>query len=323
MPQRMSEIHSLIDSNTVEDDKLVYSFVLYLYQNKEIDKCLAYVQTLWNHNNEKYRIYYRLWYISLLYLRGYFEKSKQLFFSLPLNNIPEHIKEFYLKKLGFDELYNHFITKETDHFIFHIHPKRFEKKDDIIHKLERRELGFETVGKNFFGLTLERKIHYFLWIDEEMKHYFPLSHTCSCYGVIQEGEYNRDWHESTHVYNYLYGLENPAAFILEGIAVANDGKKGIVRLPYAQAAYNKLGITPNIYVWWKDPEAFRKTNSWITYTTAGYFVRKLWEKYGKEKLLQLAKYQTFEDGCRIYGETTLLNIIRETENEITSPSANS
>ena len=45
---------------------------------------------------------------------------------------------------------------------------------------------------------------------------------------------------------------------------------------------------------------------------------KLWKKYGKEKLLRLAKYQTYEDGCRIYGESELLKAIRETEEEIMS-----
>ena len=56
--------------------------------------------------------------------------------------------------------------------------------------------------------------------------------------------------------------------------------------------------------------------AFITYTTAGYFILKLRNKYGKEKLLQLAKYQTFEDACRIYGENEILAIISETEEEI-------
>ncbi len=315
--QRNIEIDSLIDNKVFEDDKLVYSFVLYLRSNQEIDECIAYVKALLDLNN-KYQIYYRLWYVSLLYLLGDFERAKKEYLSLSLNDISDHIKEFYLKKLGFDELYNAFIIQETDHFIFHIHPKRYEKQGDILHKIERRQLGFEIVGKNFFGITLERKIHYFLWDDEEMKKHFSTSHTCSSYGVIQEGEYNRDWHESTHVYNYLYGIENPKAFISEGIAVVNDGRKSSVRLSYAQAAYQKSGILPNICEWWKDATVFRNTNSWITYTTAGYFVLKLWKKYGKEKLLQMAKYQTYEDACCIYGESELLTVIRETEEEITN-----
>ena len=235
---------------------------------------------------------------------------------LQINTIPAHIKDFYLKKLGFDELYDKFIMKETEHFVFHIHPIRYENQEDVNHKIERRELGYELVCKGFFGIAIERKIHYFLWNNEDMKNYFCNSQTCSCYGVIQEGEYNRDWHESTHVYNYLYGMERPKAFILEGIAVYHDGRKGSVRLSYAQAAYQKLGISPNIREWWQDVEVFRKTNSWITYTTAGYFILKLRNKYGKEKLLQLAKYQTFEDACRIYGENEILAIISETEEEI-------
>lgn len=316
LQQRKSKIDSLIDNETFDNDELVYAFVLNLYSNSKIDECIDYVKNLCALKHEKYHMYYKLWYVSLLYLRGYFKEAKQEFFLLQINTISDHIKNFYLKKLGFDELYDNFITEETKHFVFHIHPSRYENQEDINHKIDRRELGYEVVGKCFFGITLERKIHYFLWDNEEMKNYFCNSQTCSCYGVIQEGEYVRDWHESTHVYNYLYGMERPKAFVLEGIAVYNDGRKGAVRLSYAQAAYQKLGISPNICEWWQDVEAFRKTNSWITYTTAGYFILKLRNKYGKEKLLQLAKYQTFEDACQIYGEDELLTIISETEKEI-------
>ncbi len=316
LQQRKAEIDSLIDNEIFEDNKLVNSFVLNLYNNGEIDECIDYVKDLCTLNNGNHLIYYKLWYVSLLYLRGYFKESKQEFLLLQNNEISDHIKNFYLKKLGFDELYDKFIIEETKHFVFHIHPNRYEKRDDIHHKIERRELGYELVGKSFFGISLERKIHYFIWDDEEMKQYFSASHTCSCYGVIQEGEYNRDWHESTHVYNYLYGLERPKTFILEGIAVYNDGRKGAVRLRYAQAAYQKLGISPNIREWWQDAEVFRNTNSWIAYTTAGYFILKLRKAHGKEKLLQVAKYQTYEDACQIYGENEILAIISETEEEI-------
>ncbi len=316
LQQRKAKIDSLINNENFEDDKLVYSFVLNLYNNGEIDECINYVKDLCALNDESHLIYYKLWYISLLYLRGYFEESKHEFLLLQNNGILDHLKNFYLKKLGFDELYDKFIIEETEHFVFHIHPSRYKKRDDLRHRIERRELGYELVGKVFFGISLERKIHYFMWDDEEMKQYFSASHTCSCYGVIQEGEYHRDWHESTHVYNYLYGLERPKAFILEGIAVYNDGRRGSARLRYAQAAYQKLGITPNIREWWQDAEIFRNTNSWITYTTAGYFILKLLKAHGKEKLLQVAKYQTYEDACQIYGENEILSIISETEEEI-------
>ncbi len=318
--QRLLKINSLIEGEVFENSKLVYAFVSDLRSNREIDECLDYTQTLLNSENEKYRIYYRLWHVSLLYLRGYFEKAKQEFFSLPQNDIPDPVKSFYLKTLGFDELYNDFIIEETEHFIFHIHPKRYENKDDIRYRIERRELGYELVGKYFFGLTLERKIRYFLWDDAEMKNYFHISRALTPYGLIQEGEMSnsRDWHESTHIYNYLYGEENFSSFISEGIAVFNDGRKGSNRLSYAQGAYKKLGISPDIMTWWQDRNVFRGTDSWSTYTTAGYFVLKLHRMYGKEKLLQLAKYQTYEDACRIYGEEELMAVIRETENEIIS-----
>lgn len=316
LQQRKAEIDSLIDNEILENNRLVYSFVLNLYSNEEIDECIEYVKKLCALSQDKYYVYYRLWYVSLLYLRGYFEKAKQEFFMLQTSAISNHIKEFYLKMLGFDASYDTFIMKETEHFIFHIHPSRYANQTNINSKIERCELGYEIVGKNFFGIVLERKIHYFLWDNNEMRDYFDNSQTCSCYGVIQEGEYDRDWHESTHIYNYLYGMARPKSFIMEGIAVYNDGRKGAARLRYAQSAYQKLGVVPNIREWWQDTEAFRKTNSWIAYTTAGYFTLKLRKQFGKEKLLQLAKYQTFEDACRIYGESELLLVIHETEEDI-------
>ena len=50
--------------------------------------------------------------------------------------------------------------------------------------------------------------------------------------------------------------------------------------------------------------------------TAGYFARKIFQKFGKEKFLILSEYQTFEDACRIYGEDELRELITETENDI-------
>lgn len=314
--ERKTNIDHLISNQLFEDEKLVYAFVLHLYSNREIDECIEFVRSLLDSDCGNYSSYYKLWLISLTYLRGSYQEAQKAFFLSNFNDVDERVLQFYFNKLGFGELYHDFIIEETEHFVFHIHPRRYENQSDIRLKIERRELGVELVAKYFFGITLERKLHYFLWDGESMKQVFPYSHTCSCYGVIQEGEYNRDWHESTHVYNYLYGMETPTAFILEGIAVYNDGRKSSVRLKYADAAYKQTGICPSICAWWKDPAKFRNANQWIAYTTAGYFILKLRTAYGKEKLLELAKYQTFEDACRIYGETNLLNLIDETEHDI-------
>ena len=113
LQQRKQEIDSFIENKSFEDDKLVYSFVLHLYSNREIDECIDYVKKLCTRNDEKNLVYYKLWYVSLLYLRGYFEEAKQEFFALHTYTIPNQIKDFYLKKLGFDELYDTFITIET------------------------------------------------------------------------------------------------------------------------------------------------------------------------------------------------------------------
>lgn len=115
---------------------------------------------------------------------------------------------------------------------------------------------------------------------------------------------------------YLHGLKNPKTFILEGVAVLYDGRKSSARLLYANSAYKHPGIEPDILKWWQDAKLFRNTDSRITYTTAGYFARKIFQKFGKEKFLILSEYQTYEDACRIYGEDELRELITETENDI-------
>lgn len=313
--QRLSKVHSLIQNKTFSDDKLVYSFVLDLRRNDEIDEYIDFVKQLIARDDE-YKIFYQLWLVSLLWLRGFCVEAKELFSSLPMSDIPDSIREFYLKKVGFDDLYSDFTIEETEHFVFRIHPKRLENPEDLRHKIERRELGFDLVAKRLFGLSLERKIQYFLWDEDDLKKYFSNSQTCSCHGIIHEGKVSGDWHESTHVYNYLHGLKNPKAFILEGVAVLYDGRKSSARLLFANSAYKHLGIEPDILKWWQDAELFRNTDSWIAYTTAGYFALKIFQKFGKEKFLTLSEYQTFEDACRIYGEDELRELITETENDI-------
>ena len=84
LQQRKDKIDCLIDKEIYDNDELVYAFVSGLYYNREIEECIGYVNTLLSVVNEEYRIYYRLWYISLLYLHGDFDMAKKDFFSLAL-----------------------------------------------------------------------------------------------------------------------------------------------------------------------------------------------------------------------------------------------
>lgn len=323
LQERKNEVDLLIDDQNFENNTLVFAFTKYLYKNSRIDECIEFVETLLPSCEEKYRVYYRLWLISLKFLRGYYTEAKAEYDSLSGENIDSRIAYFYEMKLGFGDLYKDFVIKETPHFIFHIHPNRVSDQADLLHKIERREMGVGLVAENFFGIKLERKIHYFLWDGEEMKKYFPFPHVPRAYphhGFIQEGYCTRDWHESTHVYNYLYGMERSRAFVLEGLAVYLDGRKGAMRLSYARNAYKNIGTPLELLEWWKDSKKFRNADGMLSYAAAGYFVRKLCKKFGEEKLLKLARYQTYEDACRIYGEPELLDLISETEREITSES---
>lgn len=63
--QRLSKVHSLIQSKTFSGDKLVYSFVLDLRRNDEIDEYIDFVKHLITHNDE-YKVFYQLWLVSLL-----------------------------------------------------------------------------------------------------------------------------------------------------------------------------------------------------------------------------------------------------------------
>ena len=100
MEQRMLEINSIIENRAFDDDRLVYSFVLHLYSNQEIDECIGFVTAKLNAVKDEYRLYYHLWYVSLLYLRGFFDEAKTIFYSLPINDMPNNIKTFYMLAAG-------------------------------------------------------------------------------------------------------------------------------------------------------------------------------------------------------------------------------
>jgi hypothetical protein len=61
-----------------------------------------------------------------------------------------------------------------------------------------------------------------------------------------------------------------------------------------------------------NPKAYPE---WVYYPLAGEFVFRILDKWGKDKLIDLIKNQTYENALLIYGEE-LNAIISELENEI-------
>lgn len=305
----LEQINTLI-SNCEFGEKLFNTYTTKLYTLAEIHERIAFVNTLLSHNTS---VYYQLWMVSLTYLLGDHMKVKNMFLAIAPDSYSKQLGFFYQYILGFDPLFDSFILHETDHFIFHLHPKR-AADPKIQHQIERRELGAKNHCE-FLKTTPDRKIHYYLWDTADMNRSgIYRSEAFSAYFTIHE-DYAFDWHESMHVYNVHYGIESPCSFIFEGIAVCRDGRMGAYRLKFAQDAYKKFNIQPNIKLWWTDRDSFRNENSAITYTAAGLLCYNL-VKLDKTKFRQLLRYQKLEDAYRIYGKETIENVIAETERSI-------
>lgn len=318
--ERLKNILDCIASNQL-GEKLVNTFVQRLYTSADIAECMRFVDSLPDEICEKLSPYLPYWRISLEYLFENQEKARTDWEALDPNLVDRKVWDYYRAILGFDPVYRDFVAVETEHFIFHIHPKRYDSREDIRFTTERREQGANKVGEDLFGVYLERKIDYYLWDSAEtMKLYLGQSRSQALTGHQVIHEYQAlEWHESTHIFHYLYGIERQTPFIFEAFAVLYDGRKYVNKLGKARNAYNFTKIRPDIRLWWRDYIKFRETPPPLAYQTAGYFLGQLAKRFGKKKLLELARYQTFEDACRIYGEYTVNSLIDEAEQAITAP----
>jgi hypothetical protein len=200
---------------------------------------------------------------------------------------------------GFSDDYKNFITKESEHIIFHFHPGVSENVEKF---MAEREQSFNRIN-SFFKSSLPKKIDFFVWHSrEDMKAAtgsaggFASPENCITHSLSNQ----TPGHEITHVISHHSGdVSEKSVLINEGTAVYFDQTKGS-RFERARTVLKSGGspIKINIYQIWNS----RALDEKVFYAVAGAFVEFIVEKEGKDKFLQFFINQSIENARVVYRE---------------------
>jgi hypothetical protein len=204
------------------------------------------------------------------------------------------------------------LTRETDHYIFHYFPQSEAEKDiDMI--VSTQEAAFRKIVAFLNIEPPQKKIEYYFYPDKETKtalmgdDWYAQSirnefriHVLYTKDIKPLGE-----HEDTHLLSIPWGIS--IGFFQEGLAEfmvghAWDGKSHI--------SYVKEGYAKNLYPSLSD---FFKHEAWLQtddskplyfYSLAGAFASFLIEKYGKNKFkdlyIKMRRDFTKEENLKIF-----------------------
>ncbi|MBC8052602.1 MAG: tetratricopeptide repeat protein [Sphingobacteriaceae bacterium] len=218
-------------------------------------------------------------------------------------NVTPNVTRFAINKstlFGFANAYNDFITKETQHIIFHFHPELIKTGLDTSAFMKERENAFTAINK-FFTASVPKKIDFFVWNSQEALttttgSKYPYS--MPAFSVCQTVYNQTAGHELTHVISHHSDkILQKSAMINEGTAVYFDQEK-INRLQHARTVVRNAGlISITLKEFWNGSNIDGKVLDAVT----GAFIEYLIEKKGKDKFLQLFRDQTYENAVRVYG----------------------
>ncbi len=215
---------------------------------------------------------------------------------------------------GFDQSYNNWEARETEHFVFHFQPLSLKDINDIDKYIKIREMAFMHISE-FFVSNLPKKIDFFIWHSRE-----DIKAVLKSNGGFAKPEYciihacfdQTPGHEITHVVsNYTATVINKTVLINEGTAVYFD-QTSRDQLALARKAIKEKGYSSiSLKEIWNNrvmPEA-------VMYPIGGAFVKYLIDTEGKDKYLELFKDQTYQNGHKIYGDK-FEKIVSEFENSL-------
>ena len=244
------------------------------------------------------------------YYRGNYKESKDLLEKAikleATKNVTASAGRYYTL-LGFDSRFNSWSVRESEHFVFHFQNKEFKQIDRFI---SMKENGFRSINK-FFGGTLPKKIDYFVWdsdaagkvvLNASLAFTEPslcLTHTSAGHTI---------GHEITHSISAdAVKMKKKHRLISEGVCVYFDlsSKNNMTELRRRASSIDIVSI-------WKNEV---QVGDDILYPLGGEIVKRLVEKYGREKFLQLLSVQTYESAQEIYG-SAINDILSGIENEL-------
>ena len=212
---------------------------------------------------------------------------------------------------GKDEFYKNWITVKSSHFIFHFPPNSL-----VIHKqhfADNHELAYSKLN-SFFNTSISKKIDYFVWNYSQEAEKFGigvLSFALPDLYIIHVHAMESIGHEMTHlITHYLPGSSGiKTKFINEGIATYFDlNNRAIYGGPGFKKPTEKISLKE---AWLND----YKYSDYVYYFLGAEVLKLLNQRFGKTKLLQLIKNQSYLNAKKLYGNE-LDKVLAEVEKKV-------
>ena len=246
------------------------------------------------------------------YAKGEYNKSKENLVScIKLNATKNATKsaQFTMIKLGFDKLYDSWITKESTHFRFHFQDTA--KLANITRFIHLKEMAFDTINL-FFNASLAKKIDYFVWSDTELAdslfhHRLAFSESGLC--LTHTDPKHTIGHEMTHSISFnAVRPKKQTQLIAEGVCVCFDGSNRDNIAAIKKNMDSRISISE---IWKND----NMIGDEVIYPLGGELLKRLILKFGREKFIQLLADQSYENAEKIYG-AELSKVLFKLEGEI-------
>ena len=233
------------------------------------------------------------------FLLGDREKSKRNIFDCINLNATRNstlAAKALLYVFGCDTLYSPWATRESKHFIFHFQDTALTTMNSYV---QTHELAFDSIN-NFFRHTLPKKIDFFVWKDTVQatsifRRELAFSQTY-CY-VTHTTLENSVGHEITHQLSaYAREPKMQNRLISEGVCVCFDLSHRD-NLASLKNVITEKHLTISVRDEWKNPLRYDE----IVYPLGGELVKRLIEKFGRDKFMMLLENESLENAEKIYG----------------------
>ncbi|MCB2195649.1 MAG: hypothetical protein KQH79_07300 [Bacteroidetes bacterium] len=217
--------------------------------------------------------------------------------------------EFWYERLGFDDFFQDWSQKETEHFIFYFQDTTDLNYKRFINNCEQAYTAIDT----FFHVTLPKKIDYYVWTSTtdarniiKSAGAFAMSDICLIHGNTNENE----GHEIAHVIslNSIEDIEKNR-FITEGTAVYFDQTNLDIE-QWFEGVLDDYDIKKiDVKKVWDNCEKFPAN---YYYHLGGLFVEALINEYGQDKFLEFFADQSYKNAQAVFGKE-LDDFIKEFE----------
>jgi len=191
--------------------------------------------------------------------------------------------------------------RETENFVFYFQPST--KVTNIDEFVQAREQAFKKIN-SIFKAKLPKKIDFFVWNSNEdaLKEIgrtlgFAISSSCTIHSRYEQTL----GHKMTHIIvGNAGGFYRATGLINEGLATyfdqTNQDKLLIAKEALRKSKNLKISIK-DLWLNWPG----EMIGEFHTYPLAAAFVKYLIQEEGIDKVLELAKNQTYENALNIYG----------------------